>query len=235
MLSILVVPLTMLVVFLNLAKLGVKSDTLSLTPDGLHVERTNRSVAISYGEVQRVIVDDKGFALGRALPAMAEVVPSKPVAFLPRGLSVDERTHLLAQIYSAMSRAHGQGAQHVDPTERVETLRRSNESSRQWLTRIDIAAGTIVPGAGYRSGVLEPHELWAIAEDHDVATDARAAALRMLTRIAPAEARVKTDAILASVHDDADRKRMRIALEPDLEEAAREIDLLDERATFVTK
>jgi hypothetical protein len=228
LLSILVVPLTILVVLLNLAKLGITSDTLSLTPNGVSIQRGNRTVGVPYSEVQRVIVDEKAFALARPLPAIAEVVPSKPVAFLPRGLSADERTHLLSQIYSAMSRAHGQGTQHIDPTERVETLRRANESTRQWLTRIDVAAGTIVPGAGYRSGVIEEHELWAIAEDHDVATDARAAALRMLTRIAPTNVRVKTDAILASVHDDADRKRMREALEPDLEEAAREIDLLDE-------
>ena len=228
LLSVMVVPLTILVVVLNLAKLGVRSETLSLTPNGVSIERANRTVGVAYGDVQRVIVDEKAFALARPLPAMAEVVPSKPVAFLPRGLSADERTHLLSQIYSAMSRAHGQGTQHVDPTERVETLCRTNESTRQWLTRIDVAAGTIAPGAGYRGGVIEEHDLWAIAEDHDVATDARAAALRMLTRIAPTNVRVKTDAILASVHDDTDRKRMRVALEPDLEEAAREIDLLDE-------
>ncbi|MDB4998810.1 MAG: hypothetical protein JWM74_6242 [Myxococcaceae bacterium] len=227
-LSVLLVPLTILVVVLNLAKLGVTSETLTLTPNGVSIQRAKRTVGVPYGEVQRVIVNENAFAIARPLPAMAEVVPSKPVAFLPRGLSADERTHLLSQIYSAMSRAHGQGAQHIDPTERVETLRRTNESTRQWLTRIDVAAGTIVPGAGYRGGVIEEHELWAIAEDHDVATDARAAALRMLTRIAPTNVRVKTDAILASVHDDTDRKRMRVALEPDLEEAAREIDLLDE-------
>jgi Protein of unknown function (DUF1343) len=104
-------------------------------------------------------------------------------------------------------------------------------------TGVDVAAGALVPGAGYRGGALQERDLWAIAEDHDVDTDARAAALRMLTRPLAVHsgrttnARAKADAILASVHDDGERRRMRVALAPDLEEAAREIDLLDDRAT----
>jgi hypothetical protein len=228
LLGLVMVPLTIVVAIVALFKTGIANRTLSLTRDGLRVQHPTRSATIPYADLARVVVDENGIALGRPLPALAEIIPSKAVSFLPRGLSPDERAHLIAQIYSAMSRARGRGPQHVDPTERVDMLRRANESSREWLTRIDVAAGALATGDAYRGGVLDEHELWAIAEDHDLGADARAGALRMLTRVAPATARVKADAIVASVHDDGDRKRMRVALEPDLEEAAREIDRLDE-------
>jgi hypothetical protein len=68
--------------------------------------------------------------------------------------------------------------------------------------------------------------LWSTVEDPEAATDLRAAAARVLTRVDPT-VRKRIDVAIAATHDARDEKRIRLALEDDVEYAASKLEALE--------
>lgn len=104
--------------------------------------------------------------------------------------------------------------------------RRDAEDCRAWLQRIDAMAAAFDESGGYRGGGVESADLWRALEDPDAPPALRAAAARMLARIAPDEASVRIGDALAVERDGATRARIRVALEEDVETAARGLERL---------
>ena len=102
-----------------------------------------------------------------------------------------------------------------------------DEGKRAWLERIDVTAAAMAQGEGYRRAGVEPRDLWAALESPDAPATLRAAAARILARIAPEEAGDRIARALAMEHDRDTRTRIRVALEEDVDGAARELELLD--------
>lgn len=143
------------------------------------------------------------------------------------GLRADDERALKAQILTAAARARGHGPRKEDVTGRVDTLRRNGESPRDWLVRLDMAGQMLSGTTGYRGHTLEKQDLWAILEDPDAEAELRAAAARVLRHSPEPEARVRIDTALAAVRDERATKKLRIAVEDDLDAATLELATLD--------
>jgi hypothetical protein len=111
----------------------------------------------------------------------------------------------------------------------VTLLAPRGEGTRAWLERIDAAATSLAERGAYRRADLSPHDLWTALEDPDAPAPLRAAAARVLARIVPDEARTRIGLVLAGERDADARARIRVALEEDVDVAARELDLLERR------
>jgi hypothetical protein len=83
-------------------------------------------------------------------------------------------------------------------------------------------------GDGYRQTGVDERDLWTAMESPDAPPSLRAAAARILARVAPAEAGDRISRVLAMEHDRDTKQHIRVALEEDVDVAARELDRLDE-------
>lgn len=143
------------------------------------------------------------------------------------GASAEDRAHMQRQIMSASDRARGFGPQKEEVAGRVEVLRRKGESPRDWLMRLDMAGQMLGAGPGYRGHAFDAQDLWTILEDPDADAELRAAAARVLRHAPEPQTRVRIDAAVAAVRDPGTARRLRIAVEDDLEEASQELAVLD--------
>jgi hypothetical protein len=114
-----------------------------------------------------------------------------------------------------------------DEAMRIDQLKRGEASVADWLARIDTLAAT-QSEAGYRGAQFSQEDLWAAVENHETASDIRAAAARLLMRISAEKSHDRVAAVLDSIHDDTERAHLRAALDSDLEVAARELESLDD-------
>jgi hypothetical protein len=175
---------------------------------------------IRYAEVRSAQVEPSGVLLTTtAGPVMVPMGKSLP----------EERKHLAAQVLSAAARARGEGPPPPAVPGTVARLAPRNESERAWLERVDLAAASVVHGASgdaYRGSDLDPKELWTALENPDAPVRVRAAAARVLARVAPVEARIRVAQVLACDRDDEARATIRGALEEDVDAAARELEML---------
>lgn len=216
--------------FLWLGRRGSVVPSVKITAGGLVVTTALRkTITLPYAAIVNLLGSRELLVLGGPKPDQMLSVKTPKVTRTRHGLTLAEGELLRAQIASAIARTRGEGPARVDATERVALLERRGEPPRAWLARVEAAASTTAT-SGYRGGLLSEEDLWSVAEDHDADADARAAAMRVLTRVAPAEARPRVEAIVASVHDEAEKKRIRIALEPDVETAAAELEALERDA-----
>jgi hypothetical protein len=138
-----------------------------------------------------------------------------------------EAEYVAAQIRSAAGRARGEGPPppHVPPS--LAILAPRDEAHRAWLERIDATAASLSHADGYRVAGVSPEELGTAIEDPDAPAPLRAAAARLLARIAPSEAGGCVARALARERDVSVSVRIRAALEEDVDLAARELDRLD--------
>ncbi|HEY5145930.1 MAG TPA: hypothetical protein VII82_04155 [Polyangiaceae bacterium] len=178
---------------------------------------------IRYAEVCDASVGDDGVLL---------TTSTGPV-MVPMGKSLrEEREHLAAQVRSAAARARGEGPPPpalATPLTRLAPRREARESERAWLERVDVAAASIATAASgdaYRGSGLDPRDLWAALESPDVPVRIRAAAARVLARVAPEEAKTRVAHVLACDRDVDACATIRGALEDDIETAARELESL---------
>lgn len=156
---------------------------------------------------------------GSVAPVPVTVGTSRWNRFAP---SEPEIAHLASQLHAAVERAHGMAAPERAPEAFASVLERTpGESLRDWLARVD----TIAMGApGYRStATASATELWEVLEDPDATPNVRAAAARMLKRLAPDELRVRVAEVLSTVRDE--RARVRIAASIDDDALAKEEEL----------
>lgn len=195
-----------------------------MAPDGLRLRTPQGWFAVPYDAVRHV---DDGDVLAFTVPDPYRLVVVQRSSPLLGGLSDDDRRVLVAQIDAAAQRARGLGPQKDDATGRVDVLRRSGESTRDWLVRLDMAGQTLGAGPGYRGNTLDVDDLWTVLEDPEAEPELRAAAARVLRHSSAEEARVRIDAAVAAVRDESTNRRLRIAIRDDLDSASRELAYLD--------
>jgi hypothetical protein len=145
-----------------------------------------------------------------------------------RGLSPDEREQVVAQVRCAAERARGAGDPPPTIAPRIADLARGDDEPRAWIARVDATAAQIASHRGYRGAGFEPAELWTTLEDPDAPSDVRAAAARILARVSPDETPARVERVLATVRDEPTRKRIRVALDDDVDALADALASLDE-------
>lgn len=202
----------------------VGQPTVVMGADGLRLKTAQGWFALPYDAVGHI---DDGNVLSIAVPAPYNGVAVERSSPLAGGPSDEDRRILVAQIKAAAQRARGMGPQKQDVTGRVDVLRRHGESPRDWLVRLDMAGQMLSAGAGYRGNTLDAQDLWAILEDPEAEPELRAAAARVLRHSPAPDARVRIDAAVAAVRDDATNRRLRIAVSDDLDGASQELAYLE--------
>jgi hypothetical protein len=193
---------------------------LAMTPHGLELALDGRASFLPWSEV--VDAEVQGTELCLRTRTGTE-------ALSMREAQASEREHVAAQIRSSARRARGEGPPPPEVPASLEVLAPRNEGRRAWLERIDATAASMAEASGYRQAGVAPSELWAVLESPDAPTYLRAAAARVLARVAPEEAGKRIGDALAMEHDGDARVRIQVALEEDVDVAARELERLDLR------
>jgi hypothetical protein len=213
-----VVPLTLVAMVLATTPRPARH-SLALTPWGVGAIVSGRASFVPWSSVVDAQVEDRAILIqardGAQLVPMRDALPS-------------EREHMAAQIHSFARRARGEGPPLPAVPASLAVLAPRDEARRAWLERIDATAATMAHADGYRHAGVEPRDLWSVLESPDAPPTLRAAAARVLARVAPEEACKRIAATLAMEHDGDARVRIRAALEEDVDVAARELDRLDE-------
>ena len=148
------------------------------------------------------------------------------------GAGVDDAEFeiLSAQLAACVGRASGLGPQKPEATTRIDTLRRGHESARDWLARVDMAA-SLLAQPGYRGGTIDREDLWLTLRDPEAAEDLRAAAGRVLVRVeTEPDVRARVSDIVAAVREGDAQQRLRVAIFPELDPHAEELEQLEQRA-----
>jgi hypothetical protein len=141
--------------------------------------------------------------------------------------TAEERAHVSAMARSAEPLARPAAV----PVPVAPLARADTESHVSWLQRLDAMAASLGRSEGYRGAGVDRVDLWEALEDPDALASVRAASARLLARIAPDEARTRIADTLAVERDGETRARIRVALEDDVEIAARGLDRLTPRGT----
>lgn len=179
---------------------------------------------IAYADVEDVAPMRGGFAVTTRRNGRRDIVPiaARRAPLVPEGMDEDDRALFHDLVMTAVARAKGQAAPMGDVGNALSELgRRSGETSREWLARIDAMASA--PAAAYRGGTLTREQIGNALEDTDLPVDVRVAAARILGRD-PDERRVRVAPVLAAEHDA--HVRVRIAAAEGSDEAL--LELLDE-------
>mgnify|MGYP001545762535 CR=1 FL=1 len=202
------------------------SNSVRLTPGGVFLPRWRMAPAfLGFDKMEEAQFGRNRLVLtarepdGRLAATPVDVGTSRWNRFSP---SEPEMAHLASQLHAALERAHGKAAPERAPAAFASVLERTpGESLRDWLARVD----TIAMGSpGYRSSATaSAKELWEVFEDPYATPNVRAAAARMLKRLAPDELRVRVADVLSTVRDE--RARVRIAASIDDDALAREEEL----------
>ncbi|RYE95071.1 MAG: hypothetical protein EOO75_00255 [Myxococcales bacterium] len=135
-----------------------------------------------------------------------------------------ELAHIAEQIHTASQRARGLGPDAPDTAQRLGTLHRGAESTREWLQRLDAQASTLSAGA-YRGEGYGVADLWQALDDHDAPADVRLGAARVLLRVQPDEARRRV-ALLADEQRERGARHafLQLADDHELDDLARHLD-----------
>lgn len=155
---------------------------------------------------------------------------SHPLSIPMHNTLAEEREHLVAQLHSAARRAHGEGPQPMAVPASVAILAPRGRPDREWLERLDATAAALSSprseyvGLAYRRPDLGAEDLTKALASPDAPAPVRAAAARVLARIAPEEATVQIARALEHERDEDTRVLLRIAVEEDVETAARVLD-----------
>jgi len=209
------------------AALRDSSQTIELGPRGVTLRGYQQS-QVPYSAISGVARTGSMFELGvhgGTLRARHRVG-----ALAGAGIDDAELEILSAQLAACVGRAGGLGPQKPEATTRIDTLRRGHESARDWLARVDMAA-SLLAQPGYRGGTIEREDLWLTLRDPEASEDLRAAAGRVLMRVETApDARARVSDIVAAVREDEVQRRLRVAIFPELDPQAEELEQLDERA-----
>ena len=217
-----IVPLTLVAMVMATTSRTGQHRVLLAAP-GVHVTVEGRGALLPWDTIVDAKVEGTRLAIetraGRRLIPMRRALPG-------------ERDHLAAQIRSGAGRARGEGPLPPELPASVAVLSPRDEGRRAWLERLDATAASLSQGDGYRQTSVEARDLWTVMESPDAPPSLRAAAARILARVAPEEAGDRIAKALAMEHDHATRQCIRVALEEDVDVAAGELDRLDRlRAT----
>jgi hypothetical protein len=209
-----VVPLSMISL---LDFLFGRAGRVSLTTHAVTLIQPSGTYSASYRDILRVERGPQGLTLSTNLGTL--LLPT-------RAMTDSEREHLQSQIECAAQRSLGRCDPPPGVPAALSQLAPRVEGKRAWLERIDAAAASIVDGGAYRRAEFTTLDLWAALESPDAPAPLRAAAARVLARVVPDEARTRIGAALAAERDEDTRAQIRVALEEDLDVAARELERL---------
>ena len=200
---------------------------LALTQAGVIVRgKDRREQLYPYAEIEHARVDPSGMTLELSGNRTIHVDALQGMA-ARLGLSEEQKEHVVRQIVSAAQRARGRGAEPVLTAAHVAELARGGEPARAWLSRLNATAERM--GDGYRGPGFGEEELWSALRDPDAPVDLRAGAARVLVRIAPDAAEAGVREVLATVRDEGAKRRIAVAVEPDVDLASEELDEIDAR------
>ncbi len=194
--------------------------------DGLYQElripfAAIRSVELGQGTSADTLVVDC------APPYGSVVFETRPTRTL-RGVDVEERAHIVAQIQAAVERARLPSFV-AERASRLELLRRGQDTARAWLARLDALAHSLKGAHNYRAAAIDDADLWNALETPEIDAELRTAAARVLVQASQADARTRIEATLSAERDPTAAKRIRVALEPDTELAVQELDEIERR------
>src|SRR5262249_44890979 len=147
-----------------------------------------------------------------------------PVRHARRGITRAEIAHVLAQIDAASRRARGEIVPEPGIGAAATLARQPDEPARSWLERVEATARQMSARESYRGAPMSEADLWAALEDHDADPTIRAASARVLARVATEEAIPRIESVFGAVRDTVAEKKMRLAIEPDLEHASFELE-----------
>jgi hypothetical protein len=199
--------------------------SIVMGPDGLRLKTPKGWFALPYEAVKTIENIRRGLVFHIPEPYFSVSVERASPVF--GGVSDQDAGIVVSQIEAAALRARGLGPIKNDVTGRLDVLRRNGESPRDWLVRLDMAGQMLSSGSGYRGNTLDAEDLWTILEDPEADADLRAAAARVLRHQQRPETRVRIDAAVAAVRDATANRRLRIAIQDDLEGASQELAILD--------
>ncbi|CAN5923295.1 hypothetical protein BH11MYX4_BH11MYX4_69360 [soil metagenome] len=108
-----------------------------------------------------------------------------------------------------------------------ELHRPSGMSAREWLGRIDALVAAGRERNAYRGAAIDEEALWTLLRDDGANGEARAAAARVLASSPDEEMRVRVASTAAEISSEPVRLRVALAMNPDAERAASEMEALD--------
>jgi hypothetical protein len=209
-------------VFGVVVRLAARRPRVLLTGGGVFLPQASAGIPvvaggtfIPFGAIERVesAPDELRIHVAREYGPGPIRFAISPARWLRQAVSNGELAHILSQIRAASERAHGNYTLKHEAGTLTDLLRRQpSENLREWLARIDTLG---VGATGYRATELDQTELWSILEDPEADGDVRAASARVLTRIAPAAARLRVKDVLETVREPAVRTRIAASIDDD--------------------
>lgn len=194
--------------------------------DGIRYEASGTHCFLPYSSIEAIALSEDKKSIEISLVEGAplrvggrELISNDAVrkrSISMRGTSPALRAPLVSAILDASSRARGNVRPKAPVNFPLATLAMGADTVAKWLARIDSIAASANSG-GYRSGHVDTDELWRIYEDPDFSPDVRAAAARILQRVAKdSEERLHEGSRI--FHEEKDAKRIRIVLQEALSE-----------------
>jgi hypothetical protein len=197
---------------------GGRAGGIALDPNGLCLNLSHLPEIWPYVKLADARPTPNGIAIDLVGHEAPITVTTRRHWLWREAASAEEREHMAAQIVSATQRAHGAGAVAPAVSERVAAFAKGGLRARAWLDRLDATAAALSAGVGYRGAGFEEADLWEALENHDAPADIRAAAARVLVRVAPDAAKPRVENVLLRVRDDDARTCITAAVEDDAEE-----------------
>jgi hypothetical protein len=217
------------------ARASADDGRLWLTPADIRVRSSRGELEIvPYSEIRAARVVDDWLVLERDRKPKVHA-RFHLVRHARLGLSAAETAHVLAQIEAATRRTQGESVPVPETFAARGLARQEGERARAWLERLEVTARQVSGGLSYRGAAITEDDLWAALENHDADPEVRAASARVLSAVAAPVAMARIESIFASVRDDLALKKMRVAVEPDLERASSELDELDALEPMVVR
>ena len=218
--------LTGVVTMVAFARLFLVPATVTLARDAI-VIRGEETKRLPLAGIVRVIPKRDGIAFATSEPALATLVATPLVTHALHGLTEEERGHLVLHLESTIAGSRGFSPARSEAL--LDMRRTKDESARVWLSRLELAAAAMLHTGAYRGGSIDKAHLWEIALDHDADPSTRATAARLLARLEPEEMKLRVAPLLSAVRNENERALLRVALEPDLDVAVRELEELEQR------
>ncbi len=209
------------------ARVFLMPPTVALASDTVEIRSDGTTKRLPLAGIVRVIAKRDGIAFATSEPALATLIATPLVTRGLHGLTAEERAHLVLHLESAVARGRAVAPARMEAL--LDMRRTRDESARAWLSRLELAAAVMHDTGAYRGGSIDKAHLWEIALDHDADPSTRATAARLLARLEPEEMRLRVAPLLSAVRNDNERALLRVALEPDLDVAVRELEELEHR------
>jgi hypothetical protein len=192
---------------------GGMSSWVALTKTGLDLSRTALPFrSVPYYAIQRVAEVPGGVDVIMVPPYGSMRIRLANPSRVDADLDADVKA-FSAQLRTAVRRAHGDRSPEPGVSPSVEVLRRHGASVKAWLSRLDATAQAMRSGSAYRGAAVSVRELREALDSHDADPELRAAAARVLVRVAPDDARPRVEAAIATMRDVDGRRRLRLVAE----------------------